>query len=104
MEENESHETGFVRTDDFVGQAAAPFPADFVANQSQVATCSLPAPLLQKNVLAARHTTISKHALGRSSSEGVRPTPELKKNGDGVQLGSPPDLPCSLLSSLLKYP
>jgi hypothetical protein len=35
-------------------EAAAPFPAGFVAIQSQVATCFLTAPGLQKNVLAAR--------------------------------------------------
>jgi hypothetical protein len=65
-------------------EPAAPFPAGIVAIQSQVATCSVTAPRLQKNVLAARHTTISKHAL-------VRQRPQGFSHGLVFDLGDEPD-------------
>ena len=44
-------------------RAAAPFPADCVAIQSQVPTCSFITHCLRKNWLAARNTTILIHSL-----------------------------------------
>ena len=60
-------------------RAAAPSSAGCVAARSQVATYSLPASDLQKNWLAARYTTINKHALARCRMEEPpsRITPEL---------------------------
>ena len=52
-------------------RAAAPSSAGCVAARSQVATYSLPASDLQRNWLAARYTTINKHALGGTNETAI---------------------------------